>query len=307
MPVYNGEEHLKLAIESLLQQDHREFELVIVDNASVDNTESICRGFASMDARIRYYRNEKPVHPMENFNKALSYAECPYFMWAAHDDIREPGFVRELLEAIENNPNAVLACCSFDNIDNIGGFVRSYDEHWPRIFKSTKFWQYLALTLYDDAKTQKANGPIYGLMRRALLIECGGMQVVKDAVFCGEDLLLLLKLLGRGDFCYVDKVLFHYRIRRHEARDSGQTVLQYLRRRITEPSRKHRGSLTLYIWRNHVLHREMRRIVMTLAPIGILGRLSLSFAITIREFWQPFKTIPASVWHEVFSRSQHRW
>lgn len=54
LPVYNGERFLARAIDTLLAQTYRDFELLIVDNASTDGTEEICRAYADRDPRVHY-------------------------------------------------------------------------------------------------------------------------------------------------------------------------------------------------------------------------------------------------------------
>ena len=58
MLVYNGEMHIRQALDSLLAQEYENFELIISDNASTDRTQDICLEYAARDERIRYYRNE---------------------------------------------------------------------------------------------------------------------------------------------------------------------------------------------------------------------------------------------------------
>ena len=59
MPVYNGEEYISQAIDSLLAQTHTNFELIISDNASTDGTWEHCQQYAAKDTRIQLYRNEE--------------------------------------------------------------------------------------------------------------------------------------------------------------------------------------------------------------------------------------------------------
>ena len=59
MPVYNGAAFLKESLDSLLSQTYGDFELIISDNASTDETESICRSYAAGDPRVRYQRQEE--------------------------------------------------------------------------------------------------------------------------------------------------------------------------------------------------------------------------------------------------------
>jgi len=98
MPVYNGEKHrIKQAIESLLKQNYPNFELLICDNDSTDNTETICRDYAKKDARIKYYRNGVNIGAAPNFARVLDLASGEYFMWSADDDLHEPSFISECL------------------------------------------------------------------------------------------------------------------------------------------------------------------------------------------------------------------
>src|SRR3954470_1068595 len=87
LPVYNGQRFLAPAVSSLLAQTFADFELVICDNASTDDTEAICRRFAERDPRVRYHRNEQNVGAAPNFNRALALSTGQYFKWAAHDDL----------------------------------------------------------------------------------------------------------------------------------------------------------------------------------------------------------------------------
>ena len=86
LPVYNGERHLRRAIDSHLAQSFTDFELIICDNASTDRTEEICRYYASMDERVRYYRHATNTGAVWNFNHCFEIARGKYFKWSSHDD-----------------------------------------------------------------------------------------------------------------------------------------------------------------------------------------------------------------------------
>ena len=68
LPVCNGENYLKQALDSIMAQTYTDFELIISDNASTDRTAQICKEYANRDPRIRYYRNEKNLGAARNFN-----------------------------------------------------------------------------------------------------------------------------------------------------------------------------------------------------------------------------------------------
>ena len=87
LPVYNGENYMAAAIDSLLAQTFTDFELIISDNASTDATEQICRDYAHRDGRIRYYREEVNRGAAWNFTHTFELARGEYFKWHAHDDL----------------------------------------------------------------------------------------------------------------------------------------------------------------------------------------------------------------------------
>jgi glycosyltransferase involved in cell wall biosynthesis len=107
MPVYNAEKFIKEAVDSLLAQTFKDFELIISDNASTDGTEVICREYAEKDPRIRYVRQLENHGAIANFNFVLGEAQGKYFMWAAHDDHWMPEFISASLHVLENDGQAV--------------------------------------------------------------------------------------------------------------------------------------------------------------------------------------------------------
>jgi putative sugar O-methyltransferase len=109
MPVYNGAATMAAALDSLLAQSVGDFVIVISDNGSTDDTETICRAYAARDPRVTYVRQPANLGPAMNFRFVLFEARTPYFMWAAADDLWAPSFIATLMGVLERDPNAVLA------------------------------------------------------------------------------------------------------------------------------------------------------------------------------------------------------
>lgn len=86
MPVYNTEAYVGNAIESILSQTFEDFEFLIVDNGSTDNSGKIIDGFAERDRRIRVLRNEKNVYISEARNRAIQIAKGKYLCLIDSDD-----------------------------------------------------------------------------------------------------------------------------------------------------------------------------------------------------------------------------
>ena len=74
MTVYNGANFLAATLDSLLAQTYRDFELIICDNASTDETGAIARDYAARDTRVRYRRNETNIGGSANYNLTFDLA-----------------------------------------------------------------------------------------------------------------------------------------------------------------------------------------------------------------------------------------
>ena len=108
LPVYNGERYLGEALDSLLRQSYSDIELVISDNASSDNTETICRRYAAKDSRVRYFRQPSNIGASPNHNFVFEQSRGELFKWASHDDLYDPQLLQRCVETLDANPDAVL-------------------------------------------------------------------------------------------------------------------------------------------------------------------------------------------------------
>ena len=108
LPVYNGENFIAEAIESLLAQTYTDFELIISDNCSTDGTQQICEKYAALDDRVRYHRAEENQGAKWNFPHVFSLATGKYFKWAAHDDVCHPEMIQRCIDVLDAEPDVVL-------------------------------------------------------------------------------------------------------------------------------------------------------------------------------------------------------
>ena len=93
LPVYNGASRIRLVLDGLLDSTYENLEIIISDNASTDDTESICREFASRDSRIRYFRNDTNRGMDWNGMRTLELSVGKYFMPASHHDERDRTYI----------------------------------------------------------------------------------------------------------------------------------------------------------------------------------------------------------------------
>jgi glycosyltransferase involved in cell wall biosynthesis len=109
LPVYNGAETIENAINSILRQTFRDFELIISDNASDDETARICKEFLLKDSRIKYIRQPYNIGGVKNFEFVMKKARGKYFKWIGADDWISPDFLEVNLLALQSNSNYVAS------------------------------------------------------------------------------------------------------------------------------------------------------------------------------------------------------
>lgn len=118
MPVFNGSKYIADAIHSVLAQDLADFELIIADNASTDDTYQICSEFAAQDSRIKLVRHPRNFGAAKNYNYVVHCAAGTYFNWLAHDDVLGPGFLSKCVRGFEDlGPETVLVYPNFRFVD----------------------------------------------------------------------------------------------------------------------------------------------------------------------------------------------
>jgi glycosyltransferase involved in cell wall biosynthesis len=128
LPVFNAEQYLEQSLRSILAQTHKNLELIISDNASVDATEAICCRYASLDPRIRYHRNPRNQGATFNFRQVAALSCGEYFLWAAHDDLFAPEYVERCVAVLERNPDVVLCYSKSIEIDEQGQSLDRKDQ-----------------------------------------------------------------------------------------------------------------------------------------------------------------------------------
>ena len=118
MSVYNGEDYLAETVESVLCQTFTEWEFIIINDCSTDNTSKILAEYASKDARVKVHTNETNLRLPSSLNKALSLAEGKYIARMDADDICMPDRLQKQYDFMEANPNVDLSSCRFLTLKN---------------------------------------------------------------------------------------------------------------------------------------------------------------------------------------------
>lgn len=198
LPVYNGARFLKQSIESILAQTFRDFELIISDNGSTDETESICRAYASGDNRIRYFRNAKNLGAAKNYNRVVELARGGYFRWVASDDVIAPACLAKCVAVLDANTDILLCHTGVRLIDRVGKHLGNHEErlHFVSGEPHVRFCNYLSQPI-------RMWNAIYGLVRTEQL---RNTPLIRP--FMGSDQVLLGELVLKGKIYQISEHLF---------------------------------------------------------------------------------------------------
>jgi len=127
LPVYNGQKYVGESIEALLGQSFTDFELIISDNASTDETGDICRGYEKQDPRVRYFRQPRNVGLAPNHNFVAERARSELFKWASNDDLYASDLLERCVDALDKYPDVVLVHSWTARVDDSGVVTQAFE------------------------------------------------------------------------------------------------------------------------------------------------------------------------------------
>jgi glycosyltransferase involved in cell wall biosynthesis len=123
MATYNGEKYLRQQLDSILHQTYQHIELIVVDDASTDETLSILNEYAALDYRIHVFPAEKNFGLVANFERGLKLAKGDFIALSDQDDIFRKDKIELLLTTLKNHPGRDLVVSDLSLIDEEGNQV----------------------------------------------------------------------------------------------------------------------------------------------------------------------------------------
>ncbi len=201
IPVYNGENFLEQAIVSILGQTFTDFELIISDNASSDETEDISRSYETQDERIRYVRNAHNLGAAKNFNQLVNLAKGEYFKWAAHDDAYGPELLDRCVSVLDTDDSIILCYSLVQVIDERNNFLNNLPA------KPYLTWAKLHKRFFETVCNYHDQTPVFGVMRTDIL-----KKTMMLGSFPESDKVLLGELTLLGPSYEVPEYLYYKRI-----------------------------------------------------------------------------------------------
>jgi glycosyltransferase involved in cell wall biosynthesis len=197
IPAHQSERFLPETLNAVAAQDWPALEFVCSDDASTDSTLAICRDFARRDRRVRVQRHARRVGWVANYNSLLAHATGDYFLWVPHDDLYEPGYVRELVGLLEARPDAVLAFSAALAIDARGHAVGAW-RRAPALGAATpRLRRALAYLWWTEHEKFL---PFRGVIRASALRRVGGLEAGPWGPFADDLWLFRMALAGGLEF-----------------------------------------------------------------------------------------------------------
>ncbi|MFA6023462.1 MAG: glycosyltransferase family 2 protein [Candidatus Pacearchaeota archaeon] len=229
MPAYNTEKYIAEAIESILNQTFKDFEFIIVDDGSTDNTLQIIKDYAKKDKRIKVLRNEKNLKICKSLNKGIREAEGKYIARMDSDDSSLPTRLERQVEFMEKNPEYGV----------VGAFMELFDENTGKVLGIRKYSD------KDEVLKEKIffyspfAHPVTMIRKEAFY----KVSFYKEVDFPSEDLNLWFRIGEKYKFSNIQKVLLKYRY--HEKSTTGSRL---------KAMEKRANQLRWQNWRNPAYH-----------------------------------------------------
>jgi glycosyltransferase involved in cell wall biosynthesis len=226
LPVYNGGKFLKNTLDSLLSQTLTNFDLIISDNASTDETQNICQEYAKNDKRIQYYRQPKNIGVISNHKFVLAKSKQKYFQWVAADDLWHNTFLEKNIKVLENNEKLVGSISEVKIGYNLQDDWKSIVENiQPKNFTKGSHVQPLRGTHSDRIKillTLREESALYSVYRTEILKKCVNVDELYVWAF-----QILFQIAKFGETNVLDDVLMY----KYEYGETGvSSALSYIRK-----------------------------------------------------------------------------
>ena len=212
VPIYNGEKYMRQAFDSLLNQTYTDFEIIIADNGSTDNTVAICKAYAAKDDRIIFHQNEENLGAAYNYNKVFHLARGEYFRWAAHDDYNKPTALELMVNMLDENPEAILSYPKTILIDGEDDLIEYHEDAYDLRSGSA------ANRFAKFFKSSAWCHPVFGLIRTEVL---GRTGLIGN--FASSDRVLLGELAVQGKCYEIPEHLAYRRLHSENSTEANQT------------------------------------------------------------------------------------
>lgn len=204
IPTYNRAKYLPQAVQSVLNQTLKDFELLIADNASTDETGNITKSFK--DERIVYHKNKKNIGMMNNWNRCIDLSEGKYLLILGDDDKLYPNFLEESYRVHKRYPDLGFSFSHCNKVDANGQYL----ARWGYDFLPAGYsegWKYLDYTIKFGCNLTNSSTV---LLNKSVFKKVGKFEA--EYATNTFDFNMWIKIVSKFSVYFIDEVLSDYRI-----------------------------------------------------------------------------------------------
>lgn len=206
LPVYNGGKYLEQSMRSVLDQTYKNLELIIVNDASTDNSLYIAQNLARDDSRIRIITNPENLKLAKSLNKGFENANGEYYTWTSDDNYYDISAIEKMVNYLEENRDSCMVCCDFIRKNEI-----TNEEEVVKLNISPEEMIYA-----------NCIGPCF-LYRKDIVDKIGKYNPKE---FLVEDYDYWLRMMLKGNISHISEVLYTYRI--HQSSLTGTRIIEIM-------------------------------------------------------------------------------
>jgi glycosyltransferase involved in cell wall biosynthesis len=203
LPTYNYANYIAEAIESVLAQNFSDFEFLIIDDCSKDQTAHVVESYAKKDSRIRFIINEVNLGMVENWNSCLAQAKGEYLKFVFGDDLlASPDALGRMVSLLDNDKTISLACSARNLIDESSRITEIESHFNTGIMTGTN--------VINHCLANQAN--LIGEPSVVMFRKCHSKRGFNSIYNQIVDLEMWFHLLEQGSFAYINEPLCSFRI-----------------------------------------------------------------------------------------------
>lgn len=225
IPNYNHARYLAQRIESVLSQSFKDYELIILDDCSPDNSRELIDAYAQKHSEITtVYNTANSGSPFAQWNKGAELAQGEYLWFAESDDFCEPHLLAKLVPLLDDNPQVGLAYCQTNLVNENGEVKNSYQINLEFIYESDAWKQAFVKNGEEACKDWLLfHNPIPNasgaLIRKKAFMDAGMADM---SMKLNGDWFLYARLLAQYNLAFTPDLLNYFRVHEHTQREKAR-------------------------------------------------------------------------------------
>jgi glycosyltransferase involved in cell wall biosynthesis len=233
IPTYNGAIYLKECLDSVCQQTFKDFEIIICDDCSTDQTIGIIDSYLKKDNRIQFYKNEVNLGLVGNWNQCIKKANGEWIKFLFQDDYMEPDCLSRLMSYTNQDAQLIITKRSYILMDNVAFLNKVFYENNVRTLENTNAIMNGNTISSDTISKVAVNNialnflgePSFAVFKKDIVSKLGYFNNEFSQI-C--DLDFFLRIATNYGLTYVPEKLCHFRVHENSATSQNTSSKSYI-------------------------------------------------------------------------------